>query len=121
MQTKQCQHSWVKRTPDSLAHDMICEHCGVHAMMNKLSETKQGHTPTPWHWHNAGNISIIFKKNTHIVDCGTAANATFIVKAVNCHDELVEALKIALDIIDGKIEHNVWADNKIQQAVKKAS
>lgn len=52
------------------------------------------------------------------------ANAKLIVKAVNCHDELVEALKDISDLdnhmigkYDGQIQ---WAVNRAKQALSKA-
>ena len=64
------------------------------------------HTPTPWIDDNA-RIACS-ETGTSIAHCNeypfsAAANAAFIVKAVNCHDELVAALeKIAgVNDVDG--------------------
>lgn len=71
--------------------------------------TKSNHTPTPWHVIE-GNKSIyicnpkgtpIAELNLYIGDSGFItkdkngiANADFIVRAVNCHDELVDVLNL---------------------------
>ncbi len=69
------------------------------------------HTPTPWAIHNhffitakVGNRlkSVVCEIDRHAwTNSGEAqANAEHIVQCVNMHDELVEALEIALRIID---------------------
>lgn len=72
--------------------------------------TNTKHTPTPWHYvenkrlglmqicdtiyHNKGETSLITSINTNDPHLHNAqANAAYIVKAVNCHEQLVEALK----------------------------
>lgn len=76
-------------------------------------QTKQGHTKTPWEYHQSNkyhtecrfittskktgkylHIAKIYGSNDSIL-MEAEANAAFIVKAVNCHEELVEALKQA--------------------------
>jgi hypothetical protein len=72
------------------------------------------HTPTPWRvrkWNNAtvkdGFETVLtdcrgsgmFTANTKGQDAKTEANVAFAIKAVNCHDELVEALKEAKRIL----------------------
>lgn len=85
-----------------------------------MSESR--HTPTPWHWTGNGSEgcspwdldgilegpngeTVIYLEidnsahdpiNYEPFFCTTQANAEFIVRAVNCHDELVEALKTAV-------------------------
>ncbi len=69
----------------------------------------QKHTPTPWnisqeHYHHFNTIKD--KKGNHIANCSGSghsleeaqANAFFIVKAVNSHEKLVEALSSILEI-----------------------
>lgn len=58
------------------------------------------HTPTPWVHDrqsdcildNGGNVIVSPYESEHNIDNDTA-NAAFIVKAVNAHDDLVAALK----------------------------
>jgi hypothetical protein len=58
------------------------------------------HTPTPW----TANLSCVFSGKNCIAVCDTdndtrermQDNAAFIVKAVNAHDDLVAAAKMAL-------------------------
>lgn len=67
------------------------------------------HTPTPWFSEGRPpNMVLLFsgkdmgnRKSPCILlaDDDQAANAAFIVRAVNCHDELVEALTNARRII----------------------
>lgn len=66
------------------------------------------HTPTPWHAPGMGEIHdadhnliahIAFSTGEHDDDqVGTEADAKFIVRACNSHDQLVEALR---DILSG--------------------
>lgn len=81
------------------------------------------HTPTPWYVSGleiATNLNMPYgKKNRHIASVtdhyphGTPqdhATAEFIVRACNCHDELVEACKEAYNLIGILDEHaNIWA------------
>lgn len=86
------------------------------------------HTPTPW---------IIFRRpdtNYISIDSGDGrvcriymhyanqeANAEHIVKCVNVHEELVEALKGLLKASDQMNEHiDVTVYNKAQEALKKS-
>jgi hypothetical protein len=78
------------------------------------------HTPTPWHVFDdkaecpgieAENVTIVVfgDKLTITEDCGVQgetaeearANAAFIVRAVNSHDALVEALEAAQAALNG--------------------
>ena len=69
--------------------------------------SKVEHTPIPWIVKpDMGNLDIVsgdvvVAEITALmgVDEGDHANADFIVKAVNCHDELVAACKESLEII----------------------
>ncbi|HXP63987.1 MAG TPA: hypothetical protein VN815_00815 [Steroidobacteraceae bacterium] len=70
------------------------------------------HTPTPW--FVMGN-SIQTKGGNYIADLSSPrgsqerdANAAFIVKAVNNHDALVEALTECLDVLQSKEMMGVW-------------
>lgn len=68
------------------------------------------HTPGPWSAKDSVNV---YHEGRHIADCGchtegvplhigleNAANAAFIVRACNAHDELVEALTLCLSALD---------------------
>lgn len=60
------------------------------------------HTPSPWVLYDRKNGPDILAGEDLILECGNAGqnwevNAAFIVRAVNCHDALVLALKNALD------------------------
>jgi hypothetical protein len=56
------------------------------------------HTPTPWLLGN-DRETIIATDDDIVVDCGirraeeAEANAAFIIRAVNCHEELLDAVK----------------------------
>jgi hypothetical protein len=63
------------------------------------------HTPTPWmvgpeYYDNpkgdmkAGYIGSFADEATSVFRCAKPEDAAFIVKAVNCHDELLKALKM---------------------------
>lgn len=81
------------------------------------------HTPTPWIVDTVtyGDIWIVADKESwvpricHIPDY-SEANAAHIVKCVNMHDELVEALKQAYAVCRA---HDYF-DSDIEDALKKA-
>jgi hypothetical protein len=71
------------------------------------------HTPTPWHTGSTNHTELVmgFRDNIECVISESdpeldmpmdeaAANAAFIVKAVNSHDALVKALRKALNYIE---------------------
>ena len=74
------------------------------------------HTPTPWRLDTRWSRLIVQGPNNEDIasvfgtrsDEGKAC-AAFIVRAVNCHEELVAALEVA--------EHCVWALEETQRAV----
>jgi len=94
------------------------------------------HTPTPWKTQNpnTGNpevdnhwLDVVETEKTGSICTAYTQDAKFIVKAVNCHDELVEALKAtqnillqnrALGLCQGS--EYVYIVKKIQQALAKA-
>lgn len=80
------------------------------------------HTPTPWGSAPTGNMATdysqpfaIYAKGEPSLVAGcfgdtrggieaAAANAAFIVKAVNCHDELMAAARRVLDGLNARID-----------------
>jgi hypothetical protein len=98
-------------------------------------ETPQVHTPTPWKVFTTRNgyfIGIGEPTGEGITDrsfgvwrgsgAEALANATFIVRAVNVHDDLIEALKDAAD----ELEHSGLAHDhpsivKARAAIAKAT
>lgn len=89
-------------------------------------QTKQGHTPTPIKYY-VGNISgkyILSYNKMAIGEIRDETNAAFIVKAVNCHYEFVEASYQARAYIENNMdtdEAKIYVLNTIEQALKKAS
>ena len=78
------------------------------------------HTPTPWgldETRKDGTTSIISRFTTVIVDV-FPNDATFIVRAVNSHEELIGMLKAALNNLDDQSGGYLTRD--IEQAVAKA-
>ena len=86
-------------------------------------KTKDNATPRPW---KLNEYTGEHKDGYTIFDCGgflnmdeDKANARLIVKTVNCHDKLVEALKeIGETLKDGRNEDAYYL---VKQALKKAS
>lgn len=68
------------------------------------------HTPTPWRLDNPESTLVIGSNERIIADCDhpqlpdteIEANAAFIVRAVNCHDDLVSALKNVMAMVIGE-------------------
>lgn len=86
-----------KNNPDHHLEGCKCEYCYDKPM------TAQ-HTPTPWMYYENGSVgrdktpmyTIGFGIGGMLGEVVGEANAQFIVKAVNCHEELLEACKKAL-------------------------
>lgn len=78
-----------------------------------MNKTQAKHTPTPWNysensvnaWSDSckdrGNIfSCQLRTGTHIPENQNEINAGFIVRAVNSHEELLEACKRVLAMLE---------------------
>lgn len=77
------------------------------------------HTPIPWRRKDSTQV---YAEGRHIADCSRADsclhigiensnNAEFIVKAVNCHDELLEALRHVLSVYEAGDEYKYTLDD----------
>lgn len=95
----------------------------------KTPTTKTKHTQLPWvQTHKGGSITSPSKpRSTIIYDEGLfdgeegEANAEFIVRAVNSHYELLEALKECVEELNGANAHrNITCYVKGRQAIAKA-
>jgi len=99
---------------------------------NRGPEMKTKHTPIPWEilsgevvkqgYGPHGNIAIIAKAD-RTVGNGTSAverdeNMAFIVKAVNSHDELLEALYMALPYVETAMQDIGYKPGIIERKVK---
>lgn len=88
--------------------------------MKNKNEIKAQHTPTPWTMNKKETHPWVIEAPSNIpgipatiVKVGYRPNAAFIVRAVNMHDELVEALKIALhmsrqDVVPSHLQNDKW-------------
>lgn len=91
---------------------------------------KAEHTPTPWKTGGSFGLDVLTSDgNTHIANCGIyqgeneytqgkQANAEFIVRAVNNHDALVEALNELLDTgiaLARRFESHCVSDDEVEQ------
>lgn len=89
MKSRRCYHNDLSRE-----HTLTC----------RGSEPNPTPTPTPW----TQDANLIVADNATVAHCadwrngktGAVANAAFIVRAVNSHEELVVALKLALGMRD---------------------
>ena len=84
------------------------------------------HTATPWKvgeihgkrikelWVHAEGYTcpVAYCNATNGIEAKAEANAHFIVKAVNCHDDLLTALKLAVHAINRKPNFAVFCENK---------
>jgi len=93
------------------------------------------YTPTPW-WHPEGSVSIMKKRDVRkfqvsgsekicdatgsIKNAGEQiANAAFIVRACNSHEELLEAAKYLVEHLE-KMEGGKWLNNRPGELLQKA-
>lgn len=103
----------------------------------KQTNTNTQHTPTPWQRTAYGIWKESNQGNFKVADCipddgygaykcpselQAVANADFIVRAVNSHDALLEALKVAKNLLDEQaIDDRYHAEHTmIEQAIAKA-
>ena len=80
------------------------------------------HTQTPWYAMASGDCDwVVMAGGTPIADMTTPTlamlepNARFIVRAVNCHKELVEALEDAIKLINDMNGCHGCADNSADE------
>lgn len=84
------------------------------------------HTPTPWNVEGRGNAKarcFIEAGEFRIVECVTRdhdANAAFIVRACNAHDDLVAALREAHSALNGA-PNTLGLHSQIEAALAKAT
>lgn len=75
------------------------------------------HTPTPWHVgpHYTSDIE---SSEGRVAECRPLmtprgiANAEFIVRAVNCHDDLVKALRMCARFFGDESNHWEWGNGR---------
>lgn len=65
------------------------------------------HTRRPWTYDaESGNVygigCRVAKLNIHLLSGETHGNGELIVRAVNCHDEMLSALQCAIDFMEGE-------------------
>lgn len=93
-------------------------------MTSKVTSGKvQAHTPTPWQSDNDvifcnGHFAIAKTIKLGIPEKESKANAAFIVRACNSHEELLEACKSALILIAPTDQKAL--KRKLEQAIAKA-
>lgn len=73
--------------------------------------TKQSHTPTPWHTQRGeivGNGDLVASTVFHGQELNALdeANAAFIVRACNAHDELVDMAELLVRTLDYHISRD---------------
>ncbi len=111
-------------------------------MKNKTKTNEVSHTPTPWHFEESslngvpkgesfwlandteeGNTTahLLLNKAGHKDDAQVRVDAAFIVRAVNAHEEMLEALKGAMMIVKALSSDNDTHFVKLaEQAIAKA-
>jgi len=79
------------------------------------TETTGQHTPTPWDLQTlrVSLVPVMIRVNGYIKETAEA-NAAFIVRAVNAHDELVKALRDMLAMVE---RHGVWGNGPNGQPI----
>lgn len=99
------------------------------------------HTPTPWFAKRSGWSTVYIEARIRpgilqeVAACGPTeagmeqqdANAAFIVRACNAHDQLVAALKAVTDVLDafgnlpdGLMHPSPWNQHKVEEKVAAA-
>lgn len=77
------------------------------------------HTPTPWEFDKE-HSAIIDKNGMGIAGNVDDADAAYIVKAVNCHEELVEALQAIMRPEESRFANMREINAAINNALAKA-
>jgi len=60
------------------------------------TQTKQEHTKTPWEVMKQINGEYVINGGEEYISTPSLANAEFIVQTINSHEELLEAVKLAI-------------------------
>lgn len=88
-----------------------------------MSETK--HTPGPWRAaHDDTDVRLLDEEGNWIAECKmwehdqNVANANHIVRCVNAHDDMLEALEAVQADDTARLSGPVW--DKVRAALKKA-
>jgi len=109
----------------------FCDKCGdgkrysTSASFQKHIDThsKPQHTPTPWK-HDKRGGDIRNKEGMLIASGFRYENAAFIARAVNAHEEMLNALKLALKTMyanpDANMDMITGCSTTIKQAIAKA-
>lgn len=90
------------------------------------NKTKQEHTPTPWnvtkdsHPDMEGSIWIDSKTIEKPALCFNEADAAFIVRAVNSHEELLEACKEIVRYMKNETDNPEAVYDRVEQAIANA-
>lgn len=87
------------------------------------TETKVQHTPTPWSAELVKDQTYRIQdlKKCNVLGTGlNQANAAFIVRAVNAHEELLGASKLVLEIIANGCEVTPHIASVLDKAIAKA-
>jgi len=90
-------------------------------------KAKQSHTPGPWYIHH-NKVDIISSQDRFLIAHVSTeyrgneyeANAEFIVRACNDHDELLTQLKLAKSMLVAKSNIRIGDLDEIEQAIAKA-
>lgn len=98
-----------------------CEGCWqiIGEIIKRQTKKKQAHTPAPWTIEN--DIEIFAGDRIAICEgVGSDINAAFIIKAVNCHNELLKTLEFASKALWSNDAVKLEADKRIKQIIKAA-
>ncbi len=84
------------------------------------------HTPTPWKLHDMETATVVGPDHLAIADCNARSrstdecieNAAYIVRAVNCHQELLESLREVTAMLEGAYDGK--EDEEVTLAVTSA-
>ena len=83
------------------------------------------HTKTPWHVGYIGEDEfrreVIFDENHgQVAEVLEKANAAFICRAANCHDQLVEAASYAIGKLNALIRRGVTEEGIAEESLRAA-
>jgi len=78
------------------------------------------HTSGPWYAKEGMIASLSDPTGRTIATCDEQADAEFIAKAMNCHEELLEACKVVVGLLEAMHEVPPTRAKKLRAAIRNA-
>lgn len=109
-------------TPTKKQKELICKKCGTDWGEYSPADAPSAmlHTPTPLTMKQRGSVADLYEGERLIAKDVECMRAAFIVLAVNSHEELLEALKVASHMANQDLVPSVQRTDDWEKIISKA-